>query len=181
MVKELIRPCALCACSLLAMNMALPSAASAQDSAAPPAPVAQSEAESGEPIVVTGSRIGRRDYTAVSPIVTMDTKQIDQAGQVSVEFGLNMLPQMMTGTSTTSVQNRTGRSSLNLRGLGEARSLVLLDGRRIQPATAGGSVDIIDLPKIGIRGNSHFPMMDHNNREVADLIQRWLTDKGLYS
>jgi hypothetical protein len=50
-----------------------------------------------------------------------------------------------------------------------------------QVTAAGGSVDIIDLPKIGIRGNSHFPMMDHNNREVADLIQRWLTDKGLYS
>lgn len=48
-----------------------------------------------------------------------------------------------------------------------------------QVTAAGGSVDIIDLPKIGIRGNSH--LMDHNNREVADLIQRWLTDKGLYS
>src|SRR5690606_22244773 len=60
--------------------------------------------------------------------------------------GLNMLPQMVTGTSASSVQNRTGRSSLNLRGLGEARSLVLLDGRRIQPATAGGSVDITSIP-----------------------------------
>jgi hypothetical protein len=45
---------------------------------------------------------------------------------------------------------------------------------------AGGSVDVVDLPEIGIKGNSHFPMMDKNNREVADLIQKWLGDKGLY-
>lgn len=45
---------------------------------------------------------------------------------------------------------------------------------------AGGSVDLVDLPATGIKGNSHFPMMDKNNREVADLIQKWLSDKGLY-
>ena len=45
---------------------------------------------------------------------------------------------------------------------------------------AGGSVDVVDLPEIGIKGNSHFPMMDKNNREVADLIQKWLSDRGLY-
>ena len=44
----------------------------------------------------------------------------------------------------------------------------------------GGSVDVVDLPAIGIKGNSHFPMLDRNNREVADLIQKWLGDKGLY-
>ena len=32
----------------------------------------------------------------------------------------------------------------------------------------------------GIKGNSHFPMMDKNNREVADLIQKSLREKGLY-
>jgi hypothetical protein len=45
---------------------------------------------------------------------------------------------------------------------------------------AGGSVDVVDLPEIGIKGNSHFPMMDKNNREVADLIQKWLGERGLY-
>ncbi len=33
---------------------------------------------------------------------------------------------------------------------------------------------------VGIKGNSQFPMMDKNNREVADLIQKWLGEKGLY-
>lgn len=44
---------------------------------------------------------------------------------------------------------------------------------------AGGSVDVVDLPKVGIKGNSHLVMMDKNNLEVADLIQKWLEKKGL--
>ena len=44
---------------------------------------------------------------------------------------------------------------------------------------AGGSVDVVDLPKLGINGNSHMMMMDKNNLEVAGLIQNWLAGKGL--
>ena len=38
---------------------------------------------------------------------------------------------------------------------------------------------MIDLPAIGIRGNSHMLMQDKNNGEIADVIQKWLSDKGL--
>jgi pimeloyl-ACP methyl ester carboxylesterase len=44
---------------------------------------------------------------------------------------------------------------------------------------AGGSVDVIDLPDIGIKGNSHMVMMDRNSDQVADVIQKWLASKGL--
>ena len=44
---------------------------------------------------------------------------------------------------------------------------------------AGGKVDVIELPKVGIKGNSHMLMMDKNNLEVAALIQKWLGEKGL--
>jgi len=44
---------------------------------------------------------------------------------------------------------------------------------------AGGNVDVVDLPQTGIKGNSHMIMMDHNNAEVAGLIQKWLESKGL--
>jgi pimeloyl-ACP methyl ester carboxylesterase len=44
---------------------------------------------------------------------------------------------------------------------------------------AGGSVDVVDLPQAGIKGNSHMMMMDKNNTEVAALIQNWLEGKGL--
>jgi pimeloyl-ACP methyl ester carboxylesterase len=44
---------------------------------------------------------------------------------------------------------------------------------------AGGSVEVINLPEIGIKGNSHMMMMDKNNAEVAAVIQKWLMGKGL--
>lgn len=44
---------------------------------------------------------------------------------------------------------------------------------------AGGSVDVVNLPQIGIRGNSHMLMMDKNSDQIADLIQKWLEQKGL--
>ena len=43
---------------------------------------------------------------------------------------------------------------------------------------AGGSVEIINLPDRGIRGNTHMMMMDRNNAQVADVIQDWLVAKG---
>ncbi|HEY4374940.1 MAG TPA: esterase [Burkholderiales bacterium] len=45
---------------------------------------------------------------------------------------------------------------------------------------AGGKPEVINLPERGIRGNSHMMMMDHNNQQVAGVIQDWLKSKGLY-
>jgi len=44
---------------------------------------------------------------------------------------------------------------------------------------AGGTVDWINLPEIGIKGNSHMLMQDKNNAEVAAVIQKWLVDRKL--
>jgi len=43
----------------------------------------------------------------------------------------------------------------------------------------GGSVDVVNLPEIGIKGNSHMLMMDRNNVEIAEVIHKWLAGKGL--
>jgi len=45
--------------------------------------------------------------------------------------------------------------------------------------TGGGAVDVINLPDIGIKGNSHMLMQDKNNAEIAEVIQKWLAGKGL--
>jgi pimeloyl-ACP methyl ester carboxylesterase len=45
--------------------------------------------------------------------------------------------------------------------------------------TAGGNTEVIDLPDIGIKGNTHMVMMDKNSDQVADVIQKWLAGKGL--
>ncbi len=44
---------------------------------------------------------------------------------------------------------------------------------------AGGSVDWINLPDVGIKGNGHMLMQDKNNAAIADVIQKWLVSKGL--
>jgi hypothetical protein len=49
-----------------------------------------------------------------------------------------------------------------------------------QVKAAGGKYDVVDLPKIGIKGNSHMIMMDKNSDQVAELIQQWLAKQGLY-
>lgn len=45
---------------------------------------------------------------------------------------------------------------------------------------AGGTVEIVDLPERGIRGNSHMVMMDRNSDQVAALVQDWLQARGLW-
>lgn len=44
---------------------------------------------------------------------------------------------------------------------------------------AGGVADVLDLPGVGIRGNSHFPMMDQNSDDIARLVQAWMERHGL--
>lgn len=43
----------------------------------------------------------------------------------------------------------------------------------------GGDVILVLLPEKGLKGNTHFPMSDLNNIEVADLLSKWLNEKGL--
>jgi pimeloyl-ACP methyl ester carboxylesterase len=43
----------------------------------------------------------------------------------------------------------------------------------------GGIVDVMDLPSMGIKGNSHMLMMDKNSGQIAGLIQDWLAKRGL--
>lgn len=43
----------------------------------------------------------------------------------------------------------------------------------------GGDATVVHLPEIGIKGNTHFPMSDLNNKEIANLMNTWLTEKKL--
>lgn len=43
----------------------------------------------------------------------------------------------------------------------------------------GGDVTLVHLPELGIRGNTHFPMSDLNNVQIADLLSRYLAEKKL--
>ncbi|SEK00688.1 TonB-dependent Receptor Plug Domain [Sphingobium sp. AP50] len=110
---------------------------------------AAQQADGATDIVVTGSRIARRDFVADSPIVTVSNAALDSNGNVSLEGKLNKLPQLLPGaTAYTANIASAGQATLNLRGLGASRNLVLLDGRRMQPAGATMAIDVNNLPAI---------------------------------
>ena len=84
-----------------ALSMGLIAAAPAQDQAA-------ARDDSLEEITVTGSRIVRKDFEAVSPIVTVGTEQFEQSSTIALEANLNKLPQFtpaVTQFVTQDVQN----------------------------------------------------------------------------
>lgn len=108
-------------------------------------------AQEAAPIVVTGSRIARRDFSAESPIVTAGEELIKDSGTVSLDATLSQMPQFTSSsgsqtTSTSAAASRAGRANLNLRGLGPSRTLVLLDGKRLPASDASGAVDVNLIP-----------------------------------
>jgi outer membrane receptor protein involved in Fe transport len=123
------------------------------------APVhAQESGEALEEVKVTGSRILRRDLDATSPLVTVGSEAFESSGTVALETSLNKLPQFVPAVTqfvTTDVQNTAvntvGASTINLRGLGTNRNLVLLDGRRAMPVNASLAVDINSIPSAAIK------------------------------
>jgi len=110
-----------------------------------------------EEITVTGSRIVRRDLDAPSPIVTIGSDTIENSATTSVESVLNQMPQFVPGGTqfSSSIQNSAtntpGAASLNLRGMGANRNLVLVNGKRAQPSNATLVVDINTIPSSAIQ------------------------------
>jgi iron complex outermembrane recepter protein len=111
-------------------------------------------------IVVTGSRIKRRDYESQSPIVTVNSDAFENKSSVAIESTLNQLPQFKPSGSQSALspaQNpfpsataTQGAETLDLRGLGPNRTLVLFDGRRAQPINATLAVDLNTIPAMAI-------------------------------
>lgn len=118
---------------------------SASQQAAVPKPGDQADAD--DAIVVTGSRIQRPDLEAPSPVTTVGSEQFDLTGTVTVETLLNDLPQLIPGNTRTS-NNQGGEdfSTLDLRGLGPQRTLILVDGERVPASSTTGVVDIGTIP-----------------------------------
>ena len=107
-------------------------------------------------ITVTGSRIVRRDLNAPSPIMTVDSQRLEQSSTISIESVLNQMPQFVPTNTQFDSGIQTGATlslgigSVNLRGIGTNRTLVLIDGRRGQPANAALIVDTNSIPSAAI-------------------------------
>lgn len=93
-------------------------------------------------LVVTGSRIPSKNLTSVSPVTTVNNQQIKLQGTTNVEDLINNLPQAFADFGQFEANGATGTATVNLRGLGRTRTLVLIDGKRVQPGdtTVGAAV-----------------------------------------
>lgn len=107
-----------------------------------------------EEVQVTGSRIVRRDNVANSPLLTVDSAQLEARSGLNVESYLNQLPSFNPAatpvTTNADVQispvNSVGVSTISLRGFGPNRNLVLVDGKRMVPTNALMWTDISSIP-----------------------------------
>lgn len=86
-----------------------------------------------EEVVVTGSRIARQDgFGAVAPVSVVNSDDIRATGFTRMEDVLNTLPSIETGQNSFISNGASGTASVDLRGLGATRTLVLFNGRRMQ-------------------------------------------------
>lgn len=119
-------------------------------SAFTPAFAADEEAtteEGAERIEVTGSRIKRTDVETASPVLTLTREEITSSGYQNVEEILNNLPAVVAGQTQFISNGATGTATVDLRGLGTARTLVLVNGRRLPPGGVGTEApDINAIP-----------------------------------
>jgi iron complex outermembrane receptor protein len=103
-------------------------------------------------IRVTGTRlVVPPGFQSPAPMTVVDEAELEARVPTSLSDSLNQLPVFRDShtpaSNGISTVGSVGQSFLNLRGLGPARTLVLLDGRRIVPSTSAGMVDVSILPE----------------------------------
>lgn len=107
-----------------------------------------------EAVVVTGSRVISDVANSPTPLTTVSTDQIEALTPSDIPDALNKLPQFQgsTGPFNKSAASSGGSlgagNVLDLRNFGDQRTLVLLDGHRVAPTNADGSIDVDTLPSM---------------------------------
>src|SRR5882724_11112595 len=106
-----------------------------------------------EEVIVTGSRIRRKDLTTPAPVTVVTREQFESSGRMTIGDFLQTMPeqgnapnfQLNTGGINYGAD---GATRINLRSLGVARTLVLINGRRVVPGGLGASsgVDLNTIP-----------------------------------
>ena len=113
---------------------------------------AQDDDGSDDVVVVTGTRLKDANIDATSPVSTIGSEAFDIRGTTDTIDLLNTLPQITPGLNSQNsgfANGANGTSTINLRGLGETRTLVLIDGKRLpfgSPTTGGFASDVNLVP-----------------------------------
>ncbi|QQV75968.1 TonB-dependent receptor [Sphingomonas aliaeris] len=136
--------------------MAFPAAAQEAPNATVPGPTAgpipaetNAEPVAGDEIVVTGSRIARSGFTSPTPTTVLGAAELDNAGVTNVGQLAQQIPAFtatFTPATSTLQSQLAGAAFLNLRNLGNNRTLVLVNSRRFVSTTTGATVDTNVVP-----------------------------------
>jgi outer membrane receptor protein involved in Fe transport len=127
-----------------AQRQSRPAPASLEEPSAPPP----------ETVVATGSRVIFNTANSPTPIAAFPVRQLHATTPSDLPDALNKLPIFQGSTTPRGTNNASANSAgnvLNLRNFGAQRTLVLLDGHRLAPANANGTVDIDALPQMLIQ------------------------------
>lgn len=138
------------AMALLALGLQSAAAQSARTTASGPGAASAAEEDVNE-IVVTGSRFATSRADSVSPVVTVDAAELGHQGTARAEDLLNSFPQLNAGLTDAAngagVAPVTGTATADLRGIGSFNTLVLMNGRRLQPGDSiNPSPDLNAIP-----------------------------------
>lgn len=110
------------------------------------------EEEVLEEITVTGSRLtANPNLSAATPVLSVTAEEAVIRGNVRIEDFVNILPQVFAAQASEVSNGATGTATLNLRGLGTERTLVLIDGRRLPYGSSQVSsvnLDVIPLQMV---------------------------------
>ena len=107
---------------------------------------AQDESADLEEVVVTGTRLTKSNVTSSVPLVQIGAEEINSRGVARVEDVVNILPNVFVSQTAEVANGASGTSTLNLRGLGSQRTLVLIDGKRLpfgSPFSSSANVDMV--------------------------------------
>ncbi|HTU66235.1 MAG TPA: TonB-dependent receptor [Steroidobacteraceae bacterium] len=108
----------------------------------------QDASNSIDEVVVTGSRIVSPNLQSISPITAIGAEELNIAGKSRIEDVLNQLPQAFAAQGSNLSNASDGTATVDLRGLGARRTLVLVNGRRLMPGdpSGGSAADLNQIP-----------------------------------
>jgi outer membrane receptor protein involved in Fe transport len=108
----------------------------------------QSEDEGAEieEIITTGTRIRDENIIAASPITTISQEEISLKQTPNIERVFRDMPITIPGDGENVNNGTAGQATLDLRGLGPERSLILIDGKRLSPYDINGIVTTDVIP-----------------------------------
>jgi len=101
-----------------------------------------------EELVITGSRLKRGELSSTNLVSTIEARTITRTNTVNIEELLNKMPQIVPSLTGTSNNPGSGIATVDLRGLGPERTLVLINGRRYVPGAPSGVIDLNTIPAI---------------------------------